>query len=274
MNLVDVGGLRLAFVEAGTGVPVVLHPGLGYASWTWHRLLPLLATRRRAIAPDPRGTGRSDKPGGPYTIAQMAEDLAGLLEALRAVPAHVVGHSMGGYVAQVLALRRPDLVRSLVLMSTSPGGAGAAPVPRATREAWEAAAGLDPRSFARATFAYAFREGWPERHPERFEEDLARRLAHPTPPERWRDQYLACEAFLAAGVSVERIAVPVLVLHGSRDRVVPHENARLLAARVPRAQLHVLEGAGHNLMLEEPERVAEVLDGFFSDVEGPGSGAP
>ncbi len=274
MNVADVGGLRVAFVEAGVGVPVVLHPGLGYASWTWHRVLPLLAAERRVIAPDPRGTGLSDKPRGPYTIAQLADDLAGLVEALDAAPAHVVGHSMGGYVAQLLALRRPDLVRSLVLMSTSPGGPEAVPVPRATRDAWEGAAGLDPLAFARATFGYAFREGWPEAHPERFEEDLAKRLAHPTPSERWRDQYLACEEFLARGAPVERIAVPALVLHGTADRVVPPENSRLLVSRLARARLHVLEGAGHNLMLEAPDRVARVLDAFFSEVEGTGPGGP
>jgi pimeloyl-ACP methyl ester carboxylesterase len=270
VRAVDVGGLRLAVSEAGAGVPVVLHPGLGYASWAWHRLVPLLASGRRVIVFDPRGTGRSDKPQGPYTIELLAEDVAALLRVLEAAPAHVVGHSMGGYVAQLLGLRHPDLVRSLVLMATSPGGADAAPVPAATRRAWEEAAGLEPATFAAATFAYAFREGWAERHPERFREDLARRLHHPTPPERWRDQYLACEGFLEAGAPVERIAAPVLVLHGSADRVVPAENARLFARRIPGARVQLLDGVGHNLMLEEPRVVAEVLDAFFSEVEGTG----
>lgn len=266
MEHVDVGGSRLAVSDRGSGPPVLLHPGLGYATWCWHRLVPLLAGRWRVITVDPRGTGRSDRPEGPRSIADMADDLARVTRALDAAPAHLVGHSMGGYVVQSAALRHPDVVRSVALVATSAGGPDSLPVPTETAEAWRRAAGSPPEEFARATFHYSFRPGWPDARPDRYEEDLAARLEHPTPPDQWRHQYDACGAFLAAGSPVEDIAAPVLVVHGTADRVVPVDNAHLTSRRRPDATLALLDGAGHNLMLEEPEALAATLERFLDAV--------
>lgn len=260
---IDIGGLKLAVTQHGTGHPVVFHPGLGYGAWSWRKLAPLIATRYRTVSVDPRGAGRSDKPAGPYTVEQLAEDIAALLAVLGLDSAHIVGHSMGGYVAQVLALRRPCLVRSLILLATSPGGPEAKPVPVETRTAWQQAAQLPSEEFARRTFPYSFRPGWTHRHQQEYEADLAERLRWPTPPDRWRDQYAACVAFLEEGIPVEEISQPTLIIHGTADRVVPVANAKLLAERIPHAQLRLFPGAGHNLMLEEPQLVAATILEFL-----------
>src|SRR5205823_12688257 len=127
---------------------------------------------------DTRGTGRSRVPDDPYGIEDLADDVAAILDGRAA---HVVGFSMGGYVALTLALTRPELVRSLVLVGTGAGGPGRVPRPAHVRDAFEAALRLPPEEAGRATMPYTFSPGWPEAHPERFEEILAARLEQPTP---------------------------------------------------------------------------------------------
>jgi 3-oxoadipate enol-lactonase len=263
------GPSRLYVEVHGDGPPLLLVQGLGYAVWAWQRQLTAFAERWRVIAFDNRGAGRSSKPPGPYSIEEMADDAAEVLTAHATEPAHVLGLSMGGYIALTLALRRPQLVRSLVLAGTSAGGADATPIPDATREAWLAAAGLPPAEYARRTMPLSFAPGWTDEHPEDYEALLAARLEHPTPPEAWRAQYEAAQRFMDAGAPVERIDVPALVVHGDADRIVPVENGRALAARLPNARLVELRGRGHLALLEDPDVFNRAVVGFLSEVENP-----
>jgi 3-oxoadipate enol-lactonase len=252
----------------GDGPPLLLVQGLGYAVWAWRRQLPAFAERWRVIAFDNRGAGRSPKPPGPYSIEGMADDAAGVLSEHADEPAHVLGLSMGGYIALTLALRRPELVRSLVLAGTSGGGVDATPIPDATRQAWLDAAGLPPEEYARRTMHLSFSPGWTDEHPAEYEALLRARLEHPTPPEAWRAQYDAAQRFMDTGVPVERIDVPALVVHGDADRIVPVENGRVLAARMPNARLVELRGRGHLALLEDPDAFNRAVAGFLSEVEG------
>ena len=251
----------------GDGPPLLLVQGLGYAVWAWQRQLPTFAAQWRVIAFDNRGAGRSWKPPGPYSIDELADDAAGVLRAHAQEPAHVLGFSMGGYIALTLALHRPELVRSLVLAGTSAGGSGATPIPDATREAWLEAAGLPPAEYARRTMHLSFAPGWTDEHPDDYEALLRARLEYPTPPEAWAAQYDAAQRFMDTGVSVERISVPALVVHGSADRIVPVENGRVLAARLPNARLVELPGRGHLALLEDADAFNRAVAGFLSEVE-------
>ena len=263
---VQAGPVSLYVEERGSGDPLLLIQGLGYATWAWRHQLPYFAERWRVVAFDNRGTGRSDKPPGPYSIEQMADDAAAVLEAVGAGLAHVLGMSMGGYIAQMLALRHPERVRSLVLLVTAAGGPRSLPVPEATREAWLASASLPPPEFARATMPLSFRPGWTDEHPEEFEQLLAARLEFPTPGECWAAQYAACERFASDDPPVERMSVPTLVVHGTADRVVPYENGVALAERIPGARLVTFEGAGHLAALEEPGRLNSEVARFLEGV--------
>ena len=259
MNAVAARSLHVE--ERGSGSPLLLIPGLGYAVWAWRHQLGPFAERLRTIAFDNRGAGRSFKPPGPYSIEQLADDAASVLDARGIERAHVLGLSMGGYIAQTLALRRPQLVERLVLVGTSPGGPDALPQPEATAAAWAAARGLPPEEHARATGHLSFSPGWTDAHPDEYESLLAARLEFPTPAECWSAQFDACLRFAQDGVPAERIAAPTLVVHGTEDRVVDSRNGELLARRIPGARLEWLDGVGHVVPLEAPERFnATVLE--------------
>lgn len=260
---VQVRGLNFHAASAGAGVPVLCISGLGYSAWCWDELSDALAADFRVITFDNRGTGRSDKPEGPYSIEMLADDAAAVLEAFGIERAHVVGHSMGGYITQALALRHPQRVRSVTLVGTSPGGAGTEPFPAETAQAWQAASGLPPAKYARRTMPLSFAPGWAEANAALFETYLQRRLQYPTPPANWLAQYQACVTHAADGLPSERIAVPALVIHGEQDRVIPFANGRLLAQRVPGARWLPMAGVGHVPYLERRAEFTAALRDFL-----------
>jgi 3-oxoadipate enol-lactonase len=269
--LLNIGDLQLWVEESGQGQPLLLIAGLGYASWCWHELAAVLALDFRVISFDNRGAGRSDKPPAPYSIPMLADDAAAVLEATGVESAHVLGHSMGGYIALTLALRHPQKVRSLFLVGTSPGGHGTAPVPEETQAVWRLAGTLPPSEYARASMPKSFAPGWTDAHPERFERILEERLRYPTPAACWLAQFQACAQYVSAGAEVERITVPTTVLHGAQDAVVPVANGRLLARRLPGAEYIELPDAGHLPFLEDPAAFEQHLRAHLGGVRHSGA---
>jgi 3-oxoadipate enol-lactonase len=241
--------VRLYVEEHGDGEPLLLVEGLGQSMWAWREQVPVFARRFRTIAFDTRGTGRSPVPSEPYGIPDLADDAAGILDGRAA---HVVALSMGGYVALTLALARPEIVRSLVLVGTGAGGPDRVPRPDHVREAFAAAQGLPLEEYGRVAMPYTFALGWPDANPDRFEEILRARLEHPTPHETIDAHMRACYRYYDEGVEVERVEAPALVIHGEDDLIVPVENGRMLASRLPNARYVELPGRGHNVPLEEP----------------------
>jgi pimeloyl-ACP methyl ester carboxylesterase len=173
---------------------------------------------------------------------------------------------MGGFIALTLALRRPDLVRSLVLVGTGPGGPDHEPLPPETLEIWLSVVGLALEEAIRTTFPTSFAPGWPAEHPREYEEWLAARLDPPTPPECWWAQFNGSRAYVEQGVPVEQIRVPAFIVHGELDRVIPVANGRLLASRMPRAELVALPGQAHVPMLEQPAAFADLVCAFLDRV--------
>jgi 3-oxoadipate enol-lactonase len=252
---------KLYVEEHGDGDPLLLVEGLGQSMWAWREQVPVFAQRFRTIAFDTRGTGRSPVPDEPYWIPDLADDAAAILDGRAA---HVVGLSMGGYVALTLALARPELVRSLVLAGTGAGGPERVPRPDHVREAFAAAMGLPLEEFGRRTMPYTFSAGWPEANPERFEEILRVRLEYPTSYETIDAHMQACYRYYDEGVEVERIEAPAFVIHGDEDLIVPVENGRTLAARLQNARYVELTGRGHNIPLEDPETFNRLVLEFLA----------
>ena len=258
--------IHLDVEEHGSGFPLLLIQGLGWSKWGSRAQWPAYAERRRVLAFDNRGTGLSAKPPGPYTIEELADDAASVLDSRGLGRADVYGHSMGGFIALTLALRRPELVRSLVLVGTGPGGPDHEPLPRETLEIWLSVVGLPIDEAIRRTFPTSLTPGWPAEHRDEYEEWLAARLDPPTPPECWWAQFNGSRAYVEQGVSVEQIGVPALVVHGELDHVIPVANGRLLADRMPGAELVVLPEQAHVPMLEQPAAFAELICNFLDRV--------
>ncbi len=248
MPKIKVDSIQLNYEIHGSGDPVVLIGGLGADMFLWFRQIPELCKHFQIVAFDNRGAGESDKPEESNTISMFAADTAGLLGALGIPRAHVVGASLGGMVAQELAIAYPALVNRLVLVSTSFGGAHSIPTPKETLAAVLNRTG-DPEIDIRNSFKIFTHDAWCEAHPEIVEQYVRWRVAHPQPPAAYQRQAMAPLSY-DAEARISQIATPTLVAHGSDDRVVPVENARLLAAKIPNAKLKVFEGGGHAFTIE------------------------
>ena len=264
----DRGGVRIAFeVHPATGedpgTPVVLVHGLGYARWGWDGLPDLLSRQHDVVLLDNRGIGDSDVPEGPYTAARMAGDVLAVLDHAGIDRAHVVGSSLGGMIAQEVAIRWPERVARLVLLSTTPGGDDAAPMPQQTVDLLRQMPELEPREALRRAIVNAMAPRHVDARPELVDEILELRLANPQDPAGWQAQAHAGTTYDGGG-RLDDITAPTLVLHGDRDVVVAPANAELLADRIPDAQLLLLDGHGHLPFLEDPARVAEEILRFLA----------
>lgn len=251
----------IAYEATGSGPPLLLVQGLGYARWGWEPIVRPLAASYRVITFDNRGIGDSDAPPGPYDTAAMAADAVRVLDALGVRRAHVMGASLGGMIAQMVALDHPDRVDRLVLACTTPGGADAHPLPEATLALIRAAAGLPPEEAVRRFTANALATTGP------LDDLVARRLARPQDPVAWQAQSAASLGH-DIGARLGEIRAPTLVLHGTADRVVDPRNAALLAARLPDARLEWLPGLGHLFFWEDPARTVALVRAFLDGDPG------
>ena len=258
MPFVENLGARIHWDEEGRGAPLLLIMGLGWPSQAWYRSRPVLREKYRTIALDNRGVGRSEAPPGPYSITQMAADAGAVLNAARVNTAHIFGVSMGGMIAQEFALQYPKKVRSLILGCTAAGGSQAV---RAEQEALQVLMrrGPDPEQFAKAISPFIYDPGTPA---ERIEEDTAVRRKWYPPADAYFAQLQAITAWEAYS-RLGQIAAPTLVIHGENDRLVPPENAKLIAARIPGAKLAMIQRASHIFITDQTEAAHKAILDFL-----------
>ena len=249
----------IAWERRGNGLPLVLVHGLGYARWGWEPVVDSLAEHYEILLLDNRGIGESEAPPGPYTTAEMAGDVLDVLNQADIETAHVLGTSLGGMIAQELALAAPERVAKLVLASTTPGGSKAAPMPDETVRLLTQAATLEPHVALRRFVENALAPGAPD---ELIERILAHRLATAQPPAAWAAQAAAGATF-DAWDRLPGLVPPTLILHGTADVVVDPENASLLDSLIPDARLELFPGGGHLFFWEEPERFVAVVGEFL-----------
>jgi 3-oxoadipate enol-lactonase len=251
-------GVRLHYEETGDGPPLLLIAGIPAIASDWLPVAEALADTRRVIAFDNRGSGDSDTSPGPYTTAELADDAAVLLDALGAAPADVFGMSMGGMIAQELALRHPGNVRRLVLGCTHAATRTAVRPPKEASRAFAAEVGWAERM--RLLSPFAFTENVDAGLLERF---IDKKSGDVQSEEGYRAQIAAVLAHDAA----ERLAGighETLVITGDDDRVIPPANSELLAAGIPAARLVVIPGAGHLFFVERPDETLAVLRAFLN----------
>jgi pimeloyl-ACP methyl ester carboxylesterase len=260
MALIAFDGIELDVERGGSGPPLLLIMGMSGTALHWGE--PFLAQLREdfdVIAFDNRGVGASSVlTDGQVTVDQMAEDAAGLLAALKIESAHVTGISMGGMIAQELALKHPERVRTLTLGCTYCGGEGSSLADsevmqrlaeammsgdrqRALQVGWEVnvSASFALEETARAAFL-----------------EIASRRAVAVPVIMAQAQ--ACAAH-DTSARLPGLTVPTLVVHGTEDEMLPVENGRLIASLIPDARLEILDGVGHLFFWELPERSAALV---------------
>ncbi len=258
------GDAEIAFGVLGEGdETVVLVMGLGGRSADWGESFPAaLAERYRVVLFDNRGTGTSSRVPGPYSLEQLARDTVAVIDAVSAERAHVLGISMGGMIAQHVALDFPRRVHKLVLVSTHCGGPRAhLPAPRVIPHLFPDPS-IPAGEIVRRRFAAIAAPGWAERHPELLEERVRIALAAPTPVRTYRAQV---DAILRADryARLDEIDAPTLVVHGDRDDLVPFPNAETLVRRIPDARLVTLPGVGHLPMWEAPHETSRAVLEFL-----------
>jgi len=268
MPVVHTNGIELYYEIQGAGTPLVLLAGLGYPGWQWHKMAPLLAPYCQVILPDNRGVGQSSKPPVPYTAAMLAADVAGLLDALGLDQAVILGHSMGGFVAQALALEFPQRVSKLILAATNFGGPRHVPITPAAMAVLTDTTG-DPLTRLRNGISVSTAPGFADAHPEIVAEWLAWRAANPLDPVGYQAQLAIGLSLLQQESAFDQrlpaITAPTLILFGAHDAVVPPANAALLAQQIPHSRVHILPDAGHFFPLETPEEAARVVVEFVCE---------
>jgi pimeloyl-ACP methyl ester carboxylesterase len=259
MPSVEVGKLELHYERVGSGEPLLLIQGMSGTHVSWgDAFRGPLEERFDVVAFDNRGIGYSAPVDGPFTIAEMAADSAGLMEALGIESAHVVGISMGGMIAQELALAHPERLRSLTLGCTYCGGPGSRLMPEENaRKLMEGLASGDREKAIRASWEVnlspAFRAE--ESRYAAFHE-MATRV-----PAAKQTIELQVQAIFGHDTSgrLGEIAAPTLIVHGADDGVLPFANGELIASLMPAARLEPLEGVGHMFWWEQPRRSAELI---------------
>jgi 3-oxoadipate enol-lactonase len=262
MPLVERGGHRLHYETVGDPAkpPVLLIMGLALSSRAWDRLPTLLSRDFRVLIFDNRGTGRSGRVGFAYRMSDLADDAAAVLDAVGCPVAHVFGISMGGMVAQELAIRHPARVRSLALGCTFASWRGAT-APSLSTKLDLLLLNIGFVTPARISRVLVSAE-WHAAHPESALRWMRR-------AERTALRYATAQVLAIARHEtlprLYQIRAPTLVLTGSADKLVPPANSEVLARSIPGARLVVLPKAGHVFPLErEPETVAALREHFLS----------
>jgi pimeloyl-ACP methyl ester carboxylesterase len=251
------GPFRLYYESAGRGTAVLLIMGQGMTLETGWRTVDVLSREFRVLAFDNRDVGRSDHSPWPYTVAQMAGDGIAVLEAAGVERAHVYGFSLGGMVAQEVALRHPERVLALVLGATTPGGPSAVPSDPEALTFFARAGAMGAEEAAWAAVPYGYGEDTRRRHGDRIAEDIQRRIGHPPDTLGYLHQVAAAAAHSTQG-RLGQITAPTLVLHGAQDRIMSPANAQILADGIPGAALRMWPRAGHMYVTDEPSADREV----------------
>jgi pimeloyl-ACP methyl ester carboxylesterase len=252
-------GVRLFWRESGSGEPLLLVMGLGYSSGMWHHVESGLARRFRVILFDNRGIGKSEAPPGPHLIPKMAEDAVAVLDAAGAESAFVFGLSMGGFIAQELALRYPQRVRALVLGATACGGPHVVRAKQEVQDMLQSRARMPAEQSIRVMIPYIYDASTPA---TRIEADLAVRLADFPDPNVYLGQLEGIRLWQSCD-RLHNIRTPTLILHGQNDELVPPANAHLLAQHIKGSRLCLIPNASHVFTTDTPDQAVQLIAEFL-----------
>ena len=261
----QINGINLFYEISGSGEPLLLIYGLAGRGKGWKFQLDALSSQFQLIAFDNRGVGESDQPVEAYSLAQMADDAAGLLDALGIEAAYVFGISMGGMIAQELVLRHPHKVRKLALGCTHSGINHCVPSPGWVTEIFKSLPGKPREQVVRESAAFNYSPYTQKHRPELIESLIPLFVDNRQRLHGYLNQINAVWAFDAFD-RLPQIAVPTLVMTGADDVLVPPGNSKRIAERIPNARLIEFPDAGHLFFIEKADDVNRELLNFFQAV--------
>ena len=262
MPKVNLNDCEIHYEVEGEGRPILFLAGMGLDLSVWYPVTRHLEDSFTCVLMDNRGAGHSEATPGPYTITQLAADSAALLEGLGIENAGVAGHSMGGCVAQQLAIDFPKRVGGLVLVGTGPSGrSGDLGSTEEARAALSRTAG-QAEEIVRGNMTVSVSPRYLSARPEDFERLVADRLSKRPRGRGVSGQRAACAVFDVTD-ELGLISCPTLVIHGADDQIAAVDRGERLASSIPDAELVVLEGVGHMPQWEAPERLAEEIIARF-----------
>lgn len=228
----------------------------------WYRQVPDLSKYFKVLIFDNRGSGRTEKPVMDYSIRLFADDTAGLMEAHDIKKAHILGVSMGGYIAQELTINYPERVRSLILGCTSAGGKRAVLMSPERLKKFTANEGLSPEQILQKDMDIYFSDKFVQENPERIKEFIEISLRYYQPPDAFMRQFNACLRHDTVN-RLNQITVPTLIASGDDDPLIPPENSRILKEIIPHSELILFPGRRHCFFLEGAERFNRMAINFF-----------
>lgn len=264
MPKLQVNDIDLFYDIKGIGEPLLLIAGFICDHLYWSQFMPSLTKQYQVIRLDNRGIGRSSAPDSPYTIQQMAKDAAALLDHIGIDKVHIVGHSMGGQIAQELVLAHPEKVQSLILLSTLAKGDA---LFNSVVENWgNLLDKVDLKLFEQLILPWIFT---PEFYsiPGMVEQLIEWAINYPFPP-TVHGLYHQSQAIINSDTSdrLSEIHCPTLVLVGRQDILTPIKFSQQLAQSIPNAELIVLDRGGHGFLIESPNAVATIMLNFIGNL--------
>ena len=258
-------GARIHYTVEGQGEPLLLISGLGAQAIEWPRAFVVaLAQCFSVVRIENRGIGRSLCAVADWTLKDMADDVCGVMDSLGYTSAHILGISMGGMIAQRIALDYPERVRRLVLMATAFGGRETLPPEPRGMAMLSGFPGVPVGEARRRSLTAITAEGFAEGHPDVIDELARLREITPTPAQVFSTQFRAIVGDDRSS-SVRDIARPTLVVHGQSDPLIPSQNGVMLAQRIAGAKLCLLEGCGHLPHIEKPRETTDVVLEFLAE---------
>jgi pimeloyl-ACP methyl ester carboxylesterase len=265
LQKVKCNDINVCYEVKGKGFPLVMINGLSSNIDTWDpRFIEGLSEKYSTVLFDNRGAGRTDAPKINYSIKMFADDTARLMDNLKIDKAHIFGHSMGGMIAQELAFNYPGKVEKLVLCSTNCGGSKQVlPVQNVLNALTSLVAGAKSEDIVRKLVSLALTEEFAKNNPDRTKQAIERFMIAPITPDAFRRQVMAVSS-LDSYARLPMIKAPTLVIAGRKDIMVPPENAKILADRIPGAKLVYFEKSGHMIPPHEPEKVLRTLLQFLA----------
>jgi pimeloyl-ACP methyl ester carboxylesterase len=265
MPKIQLHGIDLFYDIKGTGEPLLFISGFLCDHSYWSLLMPSLTAQYQVIRFDNRGMGRSSAPDSPYSILDMAHDTAALLEHLGIDQVHVAGHSMGGQIAQELALTYPQTVKSLILLASLAKGDERF---HSIIQSWgDLAQKVDMTLFQQLIFPWMFSDNF-YAMPEMIEQLIEWAVYYPFAPQV-HSIYHQSRAILDGDTTnrLHNILCPTFVLAGKQDILTPVKFSQQLAAGIPGAKLSFIDGGSHGFIIESPKIVATAILNFLQQLK-------